>query len=94
MTMDRYGELRSNRLVDIEELLSEPTTHGLDMQHFRRFSQERKEESTLIRAIKFKWLWKPRVKEVVTILGVAVLVLEICLFWKHYLSAWIGKLFP
>jgi hypothetical protein len=82
--MNRYGEQRNDRLNEIEELLNEPTTPGLRMCHVSRFSRGRKGESEWLRVIKLKWVWQPRVKEVVTIFGAAVLVLEIYLLRKHY----------
>lgn len=86
MTMNKYGEERNDRLVEIEERLSEPTIPGLEMWHFRRFSRNRKNESIWRRILKFKWLWRPRVKEVVTIFGMAILLLEAFLLWKHWPS--------
>jgi hypothetical protein len=84
--MNRYGEWRNDRLVRIENELSDPTIPGLQMWHFRKFSSGRKEESWISRLIKFKWIWHARVKEVVTIFGSAVLLLELFVVWHFYVS--------
>lgn len=81
--MNRYGEQRNDRLVEIEQLLSTATS-GLKMFHVKGFSEGRKKESIFWRILTLKWLWQPRVKEVVTIFGVAILLLELALVWKNY----------
>jgi hypothetical protein len=83
--MNRYGELRNDRLAALEELLS-LRVPDLDMRHFRQFSSVRKRESLWVRLVKLKWLWQPRVVEVVTLFGVSVLVLELYLVWKRILA--------
>lgn len=96
--MNRYGEWRSNRLKSIENLLSEGgAAPDLSMEHFRRFDRERKgdvkEKETIKdrgiryskeRLLKVKFLWQPRVSEVVTIFGLAILLLEIHLIIKNW----------
>jgi len=86
--MNRYCEQDNDRLVQIEQLLSEAVP-GLDMCHFRVFSRSRKYEGLVKRTLKFKWLLKPRVVEVVTIFGFIVIMLEIYLIWAYYLSHWL-----
>lgn len=81
--MNRYGELRNDRLKEIEEELS-GAIPGLEMWHFRRYSSSRKDESDLSRIIRFKWLWRPRVKEVVTLFGFAVLAVEVLLLYRYF----------
>lgn len=85
--MNRYCEQDNDRLVQIEQLLSEAIP-GLDMRHFRIFSSSRKGEGFTKRILKFKWLLKPRVVEIVTIFGLALIILEIYLLWLYYLSHW------
>ena len=82
--MNKYGEWRSERLVDIETKLEELEPE-LDMRHFRRYDRDRKDESALYRWVTFKWIWQPRVSEIVTIFGMSVLVAEIVLIWVNYL---------
>lgn len=82
--MNRYGEARNDRLVEIEESLSRAIP-GLDMRHYRRFSTLRKSESGLRRALMFRWLTRPRVKEVVTIFGVGLIALEVYLLVREFL---------
>jgi hypothetical protein len=82
--MNRYGEARNDRLVEIEESLSRAIP-GLDMRHYRRFSALRKSESGLRRALTLQWLRRPRVKEVVTIFGVSLIALEVYLLVRALL---------
>lgn len=82
--MNRYGERRNTRLVQIEETLSDPAIKGLQMRHFRDYSNFRKGEGRITRLVKFKWLWQPRVIEIVTIFGYALLALEIYLIANNY----------
>jgi transposase len=86
--MNRYCEQDNDRLVQIEQLLSE-SVPGLNMRHFRAFSSSRKDEGFAKRALKFKWLLKPRVVEVVSIFGFILIIIEIYLFWIYYLSHWL-----
>jgi hypothetical protein len=84
LPMNRYGELRSSRLAAIEKLL--PTlVQGLEMDHFRSYDRLRKRESELSRILTFKWLWRPRVIEIVTVIGTALIVAEVALIWSNYL---------
>lgn len=82
--MNRYGELRNDRLVQLEQLLNDNIA-GLQMNHFRSFSHFRKGEPRLKRILKFKWLWKPRVHEIITIFGVILTLIEVYLVWIYYL---------
>lgn len=96
--MNRYGEWRSARLKSIENILSQGgAALDLDMEHFRRFDRGRKGnigETEKIkdritrycreRLITFKFVWQPRVVEVVTIFGVAIFLLEIHLIIKNW----------
>jgi len=79
--MNRYGEVRNDRLVQLEQTLG-TAIRDLQMQHFRYFSGTRKAESTTRRILLFKWLWRPRVKEIVTMFGVALIVVEFYLIAK------------
>ena len=92
MSMNRYGELRSKRLEEIEQLLNESVPR-LQMCHFCNYNRDRTKEGTVERIRKFKWLLKPKVSEIVSIFGVALLILEIYLLWVYYLSHWLMKLF-
>jgi len=82
--MNRYGELRSARLAEIEELLNE-SLPDLKMNHFRQYDTARKGEGSLARIVRFKWLWRPRVSEIVNFVGVVLLGVEIALVGIHYL---------
>jgi hypothetical protein len=85
--MNRYCEQDNDRLVQIEHLLSDAIP-GLDMRHFRVFSSSRKDERFIKRTLKFKWLLKPSVVEVVSIFGFIMILIEIYLLWIYYLSHW------
>lgn len=85
--MNRYGEWRNDRLAQIEEKLSEPTTPGLQMRHFSEFSSKRKGGWKIVRILTLQWLWRSRVKEVVTIFGCSIFVLELILLWNYYFSS-------
>lgn len=85
--MNRYGELRSDRLVKIEQLLNESVPE-LQMCHFISYGT-RKEKGAIGRFLKFEWLIRPRVSEVVSIFGITLLLLEIYLLWVHYLFPWL-----
>jgi hypothetical protein len=80
LPMNGYGEMRNDRLVEIEERLS-GAVPGLDMQHYRKFSSSRKGESVLGRLRRLKWKWKPRVKEVVGAFALGLTVVQIYLLW-------------
>ena len=82
--MNRYGEVRSARLAQLEQEL-EDEVPGLKMRHFRRYDTSRKAESPLYRIVTFKWVWRPRVSEIVTLLGVTLIIAEIVLVWTNYL---------
>lgn len=80
--MDRYGELRSERLAKIEQLLNHAVP-GLGMDHFINYNKSRKEKIGIIKRIyKRKW----GVKHVVSIFGILLILIEIYLIWAHYLS--------
>lgn len=81
--MNRYGERRSDRLKAIEETLHQLV--GADLRHFREYDAERKSEPRVHRLVTLKWIWRPRVSEVVSILGVSLLVVEAWLFAVHVL---------
>jgi hypothetical protein len=83
--MNRYGELRRKRLEEIENTLSDPTILGLQMRHFRSFNQPVREGFGK-RLIKFKWVWQPRVIEIVRLFGFSILGLEIYLVVKRFFS--------
>jgi hypothetical protein len=83
--MNRYGELRNDRLAELERRLSEAVP-GLDMRAVRSFSGARKSESEIRRIATFKWLWRPRVKEIVTLFGVGLILVEIYLVWDRVFS--------
>lgn len=85
--MNRYGELRNDRLTELEELLSDGVP-GLQMSHYRNFSRFRKGESRMKRILTFKWLWRPRVSEIISIFGCIITGLEIYLLWVNYISGW------
>jgi hypothetical protein len=82
--MNRYGEWRSRRLSDLEARL-EDIVPGLDMWHFRQYEADRKSESGVYRLVTFKWVWRPRVSEIVSIFGTALLIAEVLLIWVYYL---------
>ena len=82
--MNRYGEWRSRRLTDIETRLEEIVPR-LDMRHFRQYDRDRKSESRAYRLVTFKWVWRPRVSEMVSVFGTALLVAEVLLIWANYL---------
>jgi hypothetical protein len=82
--MDRYGELRSARACAIEEHLAEEVPE-LDMYHYRQFDSTRKTEAPLRRLLTLKWLWRPRVKEIVNLVGVILIAAEVALVWVNYL---------
>lgn len=86
--MNRYCELDNDRLVQIENLLNNAIP-GLEMSHFQTFSNSRKKEGFVKRMVKFKWLLKPRVVEIVTLFGCSLIVTEIYLLWVNYLSHWL-----
>ncbi|NGN65529.1 hypothetical protein G5C51_16695 [Streptomyces sp. A7024] len=75
MPLNRYGEMRNDRLAEIEERLSEAIP-GLDMQHYRGFSNARKSMTTMQRVRQLQVIKRPRVSEVVTAFGVAMLTIE------------------
>lgn len=83
--MNRYGEYRRNRLVDIEIILRHPSIRGLHMKHFTGFTSGTN-ENILKRICTLKWLWRPRVREVVTIFGFATLILELFFLVKWFTS--------
>lgn len=85
--MNKYGELRNDRLVELEGILNDNIV-GLQMNHYHRFSRFRKGETVFKRILKFKWLWRPRVHEIITIFGFIISCTEIYLVWIHYLSLW------
>jgi hypothetical protein len=82
--MNRYGEWRSARASELEELMGDEVA-GLDMRHYRHFDAARKRDSRLYRVITFKWVWRPRVSEIVSIAGTLLIATEIALIWVHYL---------
>jgi hypothetical protein len=86
--MNRYCELDNDRLVQIEHLLNNAVP-GLEMSHFRTFSSSRKKEGFVKRLVRFKWLLKPRVVEIVTLFGCSLILTEIYLLWANYLSHWL-----
>jgi hypothetical protein len=105
--MNRYGEWRSTRLKRIEGLLSEGAAPDLRMEHFRHFDLKRKGEVKETegagdrikryfreRLIKVKFLWQPRVSEVVTVFGLAVLFLEVSLIIQNWskLTEWLKSI--
>lgn len=83
--MNRYGERRSKRLAELEKRLN-TLVAGLDMGHFIDYDAERKSVGFLRRTARLKWLWQPRVSEVVNLIGIALLGVEGGLIWIHYLS--------
>lgn len=87
--MNGYGELRSDRLAEIEKILNQNISR-LKMQHFLHYGEQRKKENIIKRFITFKWLWKPRVVEIVTVIGVGLLIVELIVFWKYFLAKWLG----
>jgi hypothetical protein len=74
--MNRYGEIRNDRLAAIEERLSEAIP-DLDMRHYRGFSTTRKSMTTTQRLLRLDVLKRPRVSEVVTAFGMAMLAIEL-----------------
>jgi len=86
--MNRYCEQDNDRLVQIEEFLSS-IIPGLDMRHMRVLSSSRKGETFAKRLLSFKWLFKPRVVEIVSIFGIIIIIIEIYLIWVYYLSHWL-----
>mgnify|MGYP001294805292 CR=1 FL=1 len=86
--MNRYCEQDNDRLVQIEEFLSS-IIPGLDMRHMRVLSSSRKGETFIKRLLRFKWLLKPRVVEVVSIFGIIMIIIETYLLWVYYLSHWL-----
>ncbi len=54
--MNRYGEMRNDRLVEIETLLSAHVP-DLEMRHFRTYSKRRKRSRSLRYVVTFEWLW-------------------------------------
>jgi hypothetical protein len=74
--MNRYGEIRNDRLAAIEQLLSDAIP-DLDMRHYRRFSSARKSMTTAQRLLTLDVLKRPRVSEVVSAFGLATFVLEV-----------------
>lgn len=82
--MNRYGEWRNERLSEIEATL-QAIVPGLDMRHFRQYEAGRKRESRTRRLVTFKWVWRPRVSEIVAIFGTALLGAEVLLVWVNYL---------
>ena len=83
--MNKYGELRNDRLAALEQFLNHNII-GLQMSHYQNFSSFRKGETVFKRILKFKWLWRPRVHEVITIFGIILTVIELYLLWEYYLS--------
>lgn len=70
--MNRYGELRNDRLAQIESLLNAGIP-GCAMSHFSGFSTSRKAGYKLWRRVlTLQVLWRPRVYEVVNICGLTV----------------------
>jgi hypothetical protein len=82
--MNRYGELRSERLAGLELTLN-AAVPGLRMSHSQTYDRARKSEGFLSRLVRFKWLWRPRVSEFVNLVGVLLALTEIALLWIHYL---------
>ncbi len=82
--MNRYGELRSERAAEIEQTLN-ASVPGLAMKHSQAYDDARKSEGFLSRLVRFKWLWRPRVSEVVNLVGVLLVLTEVALVWIHYL---------
>jgi hypothetical protein len=74
--MNRYGEIRNQRLVNLEEYLSN-TIPGLDMRHCRTFTSSRKMKTTMRRLLSLEVITRPRVSEVVTALALAMFGIEI-----------------
>lgn len=83
--MNRYGEWRSKRLSVLEEEVFPKLESRLEMLHFSEYNTRRKKESSLYRALTFKWIWRPRVNEIVSILGISLLVAELVLISVNYL---------
>lgn len=82
--MNRYGELRGERLAEIELILGGKVS-GLCMKHFCSYEESRKSESRLSCAPPLKWVREPRVSEMAAILGAALIVGEFYLVWTLYL---------
>ncbi|GAC1617832.1 MAG: hypothetical protein NVS4B7_10160 [Ktedonobacteraceae bacterium] len=89
--MNRYGELRSDRLVELENILNS-NVPDLQMNHYRQFSFARKGEGEIKRLLKFKWFWRPRVQEIINIFGLSITALELYLLWIYYVSPWVASL--
>lgn len=85
LPMDRYGERRNDRLVEIEEELT-GAINDLEMWHFRRYSQSRKATTPWKRVFRLMWIWNPRVKEVVILFGVMVALAQIYLVYDYFLG--------
>lgn len=81
--MNRYGEWKNDRLVEIERELGNATP-GLAMRHFVRFSEERKGESVFARLVTFKWILKPRVRDIVYLVFIVTLLAECILAWRFF----------
>lgn len=78
--MNRYGEMRNDRLKDIEAILD--VIPGLEMRQVRGYTQARKAQSRLGRMLRLRF----RVSEIVTVFGLGVLVTQIILAWKYLLG--------
>ena len=79
--MNRYGELRNERLIEIEDLLNK-NIPSLKMNHFTKYDHYRKMREGFFRCI-FKSKW--RVNQAVKAFFVIVIIMQIILIWKTIL---------
>lgn len=76
--MNRYGELRNDRLMEIEELLND-NIPSLKMRHFSKYGHYRKNKIGFFKRI-YKGKW--RVNQVVTVFIILIIIMQFFLIWK------------
>ena len=75
LPMDKYGEMRSKRLSDIEEELNNLKL-GLKMRHFSRYEQGRKNRNEFESNEKYKVRYYWRVKTIVNLFMISIFFLQ------------------
>jgi hypothetical protein len=81
LPMNGYGEVRAERLADIEKALSNGTP-GLDMAHYSSYNRSRKPARGLRRLVAFDRT-KLRVHEVVNAFCIGIVLIDVLLVVLH-----------
>jgi hypothetical protein len=81
--MNRYGEEHSTRAATLEAVLNTRVPE-LEMSHFIEFDAKRKTHKGWNRLKSLKWVWRPRVSEVVNTVGFALIAADVVLVLFEY----------